>query len=795
MVEQSAFTHVANSKIAKSCDVNALFPPAKLSTSSHLPASTAEARKRRAKKRKYPQGVSLMAPQSGRNDHPFLPTLRRWATHGVPVDCGEDWTWEAIEEAVARGPHRSALTPESLELFSTDIEYQRKAGFLTVIPWSEVRQLRPRHLKISPVAVVPQINRRGRIILDLSFPVYPRSASRKRPRPPIVPSVNETTVPLAPTPPVKELGNVLWRIFHLMSEAGPNEDVHFQKVDLSDGFWRMIVQEEQKWNFCYVLPQAPGQETMIVVPSALQMGWAESPGFFASTTETVRDLIHKDVRDPESETAKLPHALETYTEPHQPAKRSKTDHPIHGEYVYIDDFVNAAVEDREGTLLRRVARATLHNIHSVFPPPEVTGHVGGKDSVSMKKAEKGDMRWDPEKEVLGLDLDGRRRTVALPKQKAEGITTEIRRVLKKNSILLARYRKLVGKLRHAAIIMPAIRGLFTPINQALKADPKAISLPKDGSVRGALRDFVHLVESMAERPTHVKELVEGPDHQLGYCDAAAEGAGGVWFGQCLTNPVVWRLGFPHEISSQVISEENPTGTITNSDLELAATMFQLAVLARITSLKHRRSGVLSDNSAAVYWVHRMASRSQTNVSGSILRGMAMFLRTLESGPVTIAHTPGEDNVMADFASRSFVTYPFPQDNEFLQEFKTRYPLPTKTWTLVAPPKSITRLVMSALLGRRSALPDWTRASESVSGPTGAGIVGDLAPMSTLSFGTCSSPTESISCWDLLSPSGVETTVEDIQSVLNPLKRRFASYAKGSNWMDSQTLDGHTEDTT
>jgi hypothetical protein len=57
-------------------------------------------------------------------------------------------------------------------LFEEDIEYQRKAGFCKVIPWEEIKRLRPPNLKISPVAAVPQVGRRPRIILDLSFLVY-----------------------------------------------------------------------------------------------------------------------------------------------------------------------------------------------------------------------------------------------------------------------------------------------------------------------------------------------------------------------------------------------------------------------------------------------------------------------------------------------------------------------------------------------------------------------------------------------------------------------------------------------
>jgi hypothetical protein len=51
----------------------------------------------------------------------------------------------------------------------------------------------------------------------------------------------------------------------------------FSEIDLSDRFWWMIVEESSKWHFCYVMPDPVGSPIRIVVPSALQMGWAKSP--------------------------------------------------------------------------------------------------------------------------------------------------------------------------------------------------------------------------------------------------------------------------------------------------------------------------------------------------------------------------------------------------------------------------------------------------------------------------------------------------------------------------------------
>ncbi len=65
----------------------------------------------------------------------------------------------------------------------------------------------------------------------------------------------------------------------------------FSKLDISDGFWRLIVQEADSYNCVYVLPQEVGEPCRVVVPAAVQkMGWVESPSHFCTVTETARDI-------------------------------------------------------------------------------------------------------------------------------------------------------------------------------------------------------------------------------------------------------------------------------------------------------------------------------------------------------------------------------------------------------------------------------------------------------------------------------------------------------------------------
>ena len=111
--------------------------------------------------------LSVLAVMS----HPFGAQLASWTTE-VAVDCGAEWLREAVDIAVARGPHPMAIAPNAIVLVHKYIDYQVKARFTQVVCWAEIKDDLPTHFKVSPVAVTPQTGRQGRmIVLDPSFPV------------------------------------------------------------------------------------------------------------------------------------------------------------------------------------------------------------------------------------------------------------------------------------------------------------------------------------------------------------------------------------------------------------------------------------------------------------------------------------------------------------------------------------------------------------------------------------------------------------------------------------------------
>jgi hypothetical protein len=95
---------------------------------------------------------------------------------------------------------------------------------------------------------------------------------------------------MAPQGALDQLGHELSRIIHAFAEAKEDAKIFMAKWDIKDGFWQLDCKVREEFNFAYVLPQAAGMPTVIVVPTLLQMGWVESPPYFCAATETTRDI-------------------------------------------------------------------------------------------------------------------------------------------------------------------------------------------------------------------------------------------------------------------------------------------------------------------------------------------------------------------------------------------------------------------------------------------------------------------------------------------------------------------------
>ena len=143
----------------------------------------------------------------------------------------------------------------------------------------------------------------------------------------------------------------------------------------------------------------------MVIPSALQILWTLSPCFFHEALETAREVAesyaHKNVGTlPEhpfegstiSELLGLENSNMWGTN-----ECNKFLNLLEGKpfwtmlEVFCDNFIHMAETSDQEKLLH-FSGSLLHGIHSVFPPPKVSGH-NGQDPISKKKLDSGEGQW------------------------------------------------------------------------------------------------------------------------------------------------------------------------------------------------------------------------------------------------------------------------------------------------------------------------------------------------------------------------------------------------------------------
>jgi hypothetical protein len=517
------------------------------------------------------------------------------------------------------------------------------------------------------------------------------------------------------------------------------------------------------------------------------MGWAESPAYFCTATETGRDIIQWLV---DEKIELTPHPFEEFMIPDPlPTGHGDGDN---GTHVYVDyDYVLAVVQDQAQLLLSRVARATLHGIHAIFPPPGVSGHLGGKDPISEKKLQKGDAMFDVIKEILGFMLHGVDRTFWLPEPKRDAILTEIKRLLKKKHCPIKRFLSITGKLINATRIAPATKALLTPFFKAARHNPKFVGIGRASELRQALLDLPTLIMDLTRRPTHVNKIVPHPPSVAGCCDASSHGAGGVLFSHEF-DPVVWRLEWP-----DAVKDLYRTGKLTNNDLEMAGVVAQNIVLERIVPMRHRHSTIYTNNSSSKSWSTKLVTRSESSIAGRLIRALAVRRRTAQAAFPVVEHWPGIDNVLADIASRSFDSFhdgpykgiPSTTDLVFLNLFALSFPLPSQdlSWHMLTIGHEAHSLLISTLLGNKLTMQQWTSLPVGDPGASGQDIVWPTDTL-TPSAQQALPNNDSSSFWPLL-PKHVQALLDrDGKSKLAPSATPYAMSPKLSLWLDIPTPD-------
>ena len=645
------------------------------------------------------QGLPDINPDiAHRIAHPAATLLSQISHHGVPVlQSAPPWSRSRLDSAIHRGSHKSTL--EHIEFLRDEMSDMIDQKHWIVLPYEQALLLP--NLCLSPMGVVPQRDRRPRVIVDFTFS-----------------GVNASTITsIAPHQAMqfgRALDRVLYRIHHANRRFGP---VHLIKVDIADGFYRLRVSASHMPTLAVAFPSAPGAPKLVAIPLVLPMGWVSSPPFFCAASETAADIanIHLAVPQLHPTPHPLRHPADTAsnfkpvsralprpsdTPPMDPSVQPYHTYlsptPLAYVDLYMDDFLGLA--QGHPALRERVRSTLFHSIDQVFRPRDPSiDSPARRDPISISKLDKGDAKWSTRKCLLGWIIDTIRETIELPEHRRLRLLDILSNLLSLRRVSLKAWQQSLGEIRSMILALPGGQGFFSSLYTGLAPSTSTTDsrVKLTRPILDSLLDLQYLATDLAARPTRIGEVVDSLPVAYSAADASGLGMGGVWLSTDPSfNPIIWRSTFDPAVVTRLVTSTNRTGTVSNSDLELAAQIATLDVLAQVRSCIEVTVSTFTDNISARAWL-RKGSKTTHGPAAYLLRLHALLQRHYRCR-TTIDYVPGPANAMADDASRLWHM----SDAALLAHFTTVYPQ-DRPWTICPLRPEMNLSLTTALLCKRS----------------------------------------------------------------------------------------------
>ena len=727
------------------------------------------------------RGPSYLSSEIDDLEHPAAPLLQQWRDEGVPARSTDaPWTVEQKDTCVQRGCHKSANEHR-------DFIREEMAGFIDdrfwmVLPYDLIKDLED--LMLWPAAIKEERERKPRLLCDHSWNWG-------------WDSINDTTVPHAP-PEAMQFGNALARIMQGIRHSNPKFGApKLAKHDVKDGFYRLYLKAKQLLHLALLLPRYDDEPQLIAIPMSCTMGWTESPPTFSTMSETICDdanasFQRSPLQVPEHRLEAAAQEKDDYDKSLVPRNKPQDDaladlklaglvparqpsepvdevappsncalrRPLGTTDVFVDDFIQLGQGGRRR--LNALRRHLLHSIDKVLAMPDVSP-LKRNEAVSLKKLLKGDGSWGTRKVILGWILDTVRQTIELPPHRKTELATLFADLQDRKRVSEKYWQRTLGKLRFVSTAIPGSAGLFSALQLALNRSSHG-RIRVTRHLRAHIDAFAALAADLSSRPTHLAELVPEEPMLMGTTDAAKAGMGGVYYGPdggCY----VWRHPFSPDVQQQLVSADNLSGRITNSDLEQAGLLAQASLMCTTHDTRYATLANGCDNTPTV---------GRTDKGAVASDGPAAYLCHYASAHQRAhrychraKYLPGLMNVMADDASRlQHLT-----DSAFLAHFQQKYPQP-QPWQLLHLPDSISSQLTSALLSRSPAkpLPPSTPAKWIATSGTGS----SSAENSTKPHPSVMSLVRKTASPTSLS-SGTDTDSEDAPTDLSGLTRWIRPY--------------------
>ncbi len=130
------------------------------------------------------------------------------------------------------------------------------------------------------------------------------------------------------------------------------------------------------------------------------------------------------------------------------------------------------------------------------------------------------------------------------------------------------FHLVIAKLWHTMTMIPAGKGLLSPFNKIICLTLSTVYLHCNNPLMQALQELQTFLTETMDTSTKFSYLVMQWLDLIGIQDMSSFGVGGIVIGESHAFPsMLFCLQRPADITKIVISEANPWGAITNSNLE------------------------------------------------------------------------------------------------------------------------------------------------------------------------------------------------------------------------------------
>ena len=288
-------------------------------------------------------------------------------------------------------------------------------------------------------------------------------------------------------------------------------------------------------------------------------------------------------------------------------------------------------------------------------------------------------------------------------------------------------------------------------------------------------------------PTPIKLLVPDYPSYIQYTDACGIGTGGIissGLKPCL--PIVWKFEWPENIKTALVTNTNPSGSISINDLELAGMVLGWLVMEyTIPNLAFCHIGMFCDNTSAITWAHK-GSSSKSIPAARLLRFLYLRQRTKQTSSILPIHIAGEDNTMADISSRAFNQGKFFEaSNDLLTYFNSHFPLSQNTsWTEFHLSPKLTTRVISCLLGEQCQLESLIRLPKLGKGTGAIGAIIQANAKLTHTYEENQKSSNPSSLPASLQGSGRVLTETDMKSKFHPSRTHWRPSPRPLNWQEN-----------